>query len=521
MSATPARDADLAAGQQALERGEWEAARERFERSLAAGESAEAWDGLAVARCWLEQYAATMEAREHAYRLYRERDERPAAARMALWLALDSLDYRNELAVANGWLARAARLLEGLPPTPELGNVILIRGHIALMVDNDAAAARRAAAEGREIARLTNSSDVEVLSLAMEGLARVSEGEVASGMGLLDEATAAALGGDVRDLNAVGVSCCYMIHACERVRDYERASQWCLRVREFCRRWRFTSMFTVCRMQYASVLMHRGELDQAEKELLAAIEELQATRPAAIAPGIARLAEVRRRQGRLDEARALFESAKTHRLSLLGRGELALGDGDARAALELSEQLLRRTPTESRTERVAALDLQVRAAAALGDDAPADAAADELEAIAATIPTAPLQATARAARGVAVLRRDPQRARHALEDAVELFERAVMPAEAARAGAALATARSAAVAAGAAPRATGAASPLSPREVEVLRLVAQGLADKEIAGRLHVSPHTVHRHVSNILTKLDLPSRAAAVAQAAKLGLIS
>ncbi len=61
---------------------------------------------------------------------------------------------------------------------------------------------------------------------------------------------------------------------------------------------------------------------------------------------------------------------------------------------------------------------------------------------------------------------------------------------------------------------------LSPREVEVLRLVAQGLGDAEIAERLVLSPHTVHRHVANVRTKLRLPSRTAAVAYAARAGLL-
>ena len=63
-------------------------------------------------------------------------------------------------------------------------------------------------------------------------------------------------------------------------------------------------------------------------------------------------------------------------------------------------------------------------------------------------------------------------------------------------------------------------SPLTAREREVIRLVARGLSNKEIASRLGLSEHTVHRHVGNILTRLDLPSRAAAVAYAAQSGLL-
>jgi pimeloyl-ACP methyl ester carboxylesterase/DNA-binding CsgD family transcriptional regulator len=61
---------------------------------------------------------------------------------------------------------------------------------------------------------------------------------------------------------------------------------------------------------------------------------------------------------------------------------------------------------------------------------------------------------------------------------------------------------------------------LSAREREVLALVAQGLNDREIAGQLVVSPHTVHRHVANIRNKLGRGSRTAAVAEAARLGLL-
>jgi DNA-binding CsgD family transcriptional regulator len=61
---------------------------------------------------------------------------------------------------------------------------------------------------------------------------------------------------------------------------------------------------------------------------------------------------------------------------------------------------------------------------------------------------------------------------------------------------------------------------LTSRETEVLTLVASGLSDREIAERLVLSPHTVHRHVANVRTKLGLPTRAAAVAAAAKRGLL-
>jgi DNA-binding NarL/FixJ family response regulator len=539
---------ELRAGHEALARASWDEARACFERAIAREPAPDGYEGLASARSMLADGNGAIAARERAYGLYQERGDLVSAARQAMWLAVDTLDFRYEAAVASGWLQRAGRLLEGVPPCVERGMVRMLEGHMALMANNDIDTALARAAEGATIARQTGSVEVEVLSLGLEGLARVSEGDVRRGMKLLDESTVAALGGEVKNPVAVGQSCCYLIHACERVRDFERAGQWCLRVREFCERWHYTTMFTVCRTQYASVLMYRGDWAEAEAELLAALDELRAHRPAAAPPAIVRLGELRRRQGRRDEAAELFESVRTHRMAMLGRGELALDQGDARAASDLAEQALRHIPRESRTERVAALDLEARAAAALGDDVRAGTAATELEAIADVVGTEPLRAIARLARGVALARRDRAGARRALEDAADLLERSAMPFEAAHARVALARVLAADGRAEAARaeshraerlfrqlgvrdpgEGTGqahpgpgrdAATPLTPRELEVLGLIAAGLADKEMADRLGLSPHTVHRHVSNILTKLDVPSRAAAAAHAARLGLL-
>jgi len=540
---------ELRAGHEALARASWDEARACFERAIAREPAPDGYEGLASARSMLADGNGAIAARERAYGLYQERGDLVSAARQAMWLAVDTLDFRYEAAVASGWLQRAGRLLEGVPSCVERGMVRMLEGHMALMANNDIDTALARAAEGATIARQTGSVEVEVLSLGLEGLARVSEGDVRRGMKLLDESTVAALGGEVKNPVAVGQSCCYLIHACERVRDFERAGQWCLKVREFCERWHYTTMFTVCRTQYASVLMYRGDWAEAEAELLAALDDLRAHRPAAAPPAIVRLGELRRRQGRRDEAAELFESVRTHRMAMLGRGELALDLGDARAASDLAEQALRHIPRESRTERVAALDLEARAAAVLGDDARAGTAATELEAIADVVGTEQLRAIARLARGVALARRDRAGARRALEDAADSLERSAMPFEAAHARVALARVLAAdgrAEAAraeshraerlfrqlgvrdpgeGTVPAHPGptrdAATPLTPRELEVLGLIAAGLADKEMADRLGLSPHTVHRHVSNILTKLDVPSRAAAAAHAARLGLLS
>ena len=107
---TPIRRVDgVAAGRAALARGDWEAAQLAFEQSLLTGENPEALEGLGLAAWWLDRADVVFDARERAYRLYRERDDRLGAARMAVWLAWDTGAFRGEQAIASGWLTVAGR----------------------------------------------------------------------------------------------------------------------------------------------------------------------------------------------------------------------------------------------------------------------------------------------------------------------------------------------------------------------------------------------------------------------------
>lgn len=564
----PADDTVLR-GWAALGRGDWEGAQALFKTALERAEDPDALEGLGWTGWWLDDAATVFDARERAYRRYRQRDDRRGAARVATWLVWDYIEFRGEPAVANGWRQRAHRLLEGLPPSPEQGWLTLVDAHEALMARKDPVRARELAAQALAIGESVGAPDVEMLARALEGLALVSEGEVAGGMRLLDEASATAVSGEITDpgatgqtwhhLNAVGLTCCYLIFACERVRDYDRAAQWCTRVKEFCRRWRFGTLFAVCRTQYAGVLMWKGDWGEAEAELAAAARELTKARPGmGVRSAVVRLAELRRRQGRWDEARRLFREVEPAPLGQLGSAELALDQGDVTAAADLVERFLRRFPPENRTERAAALELLVRIYAAQGDQTLAAAALGQLKEIASAVATDPLRASAYFAEGVmATAEGVHDRARKHFEDAVDLFERSAAPFETARARielarALVATSRNGAArheaqlalevltrlgatreadrAAGLlrdleAPHRAEAAqasppSPLTRRELDIVRLIAQGLSDKEVAARLSLSEHTVHRHVSNVLTKLDLPSRTAVVAYAARQGLL-
>ena len=154
--------------------------------TLAREETPEALEGLSWASWWLSDAPATFDSRERAYRLYRARDDRRGAARLALWIASDYVDFRGELAIANGWRQRARRLLEGLDPVPEHGWLALHEGAIALELNEDPVAGKRLGREVAEFGRRLGVIDLEMLDLAMEGLALVSEGQVDEGMRCLD-----------------------------------------------------------------------------------------------------------------------------------------------------------------------------------------------------------------------------------------------------------------------------------------------------------------------------------------------
>jgi ATP/maltotriose-dependent transcriptional regulator MalT len=553
------RPAGCVAGDEALSRGAWVEARDAFTTALGTHETPEALEGLGLAAWWLDSADVVFDTRERAYRLYLERDERRAAARIAVWLAWDCWAFRGENVVANGWLQRARRLLEGEPDCSERAWLELREASLCLFEEGDPDRAHAMAAEGMRVARAVGNNDLEMLGRAIQGLALVASGAVAEGMRGLDEVNAAVVAGELKDLVAIGLSCCYMIAACDRVRDYDRAVQWCTRLKAFCATWGLRPLFAVCRTQYASICMWRGTWLEAEAELISARDELAASRPAMTADAVVRLAELRRRQGRLTEATALLDQVEPHGLALLGRAELAYDRGDWRAAAEQAARYLRRVPMHNRTDRASGLELLVRADVSLRDFDGARDALIELTSIATIVATAPLQAVAHLAAGwVALGSGNGDDARRHFEDAVDGFLESGAPFEVARARIELARAlvllerREAAteeaqraidllselkaelelarardllgsISSGVSPGETARrpVAGLTKREIEVLRLVADGLNNQAIAQRLFVSDHTVHRHLSNILNKLSVSSRAAAVAQAARRGLLT
>jgi ATP/maltotriose-dependent transcriptional regulator MalT len=331
------------------------------------------------------------------------------------------------------------------------------------------------------------------------------------------------------------------------VRDLDRAGQWCQRLATISAEQNVRALRAVCRAHYGSVLMLRGDWERAEVELTDAATVLAQT-PREGADALARLGELRRRQGRRGEALRMIGRAEHHPIAILCRAALALEDDDLLAAVDGATRYLRLLGGAV-VERAPALELLAEAHGQGGRADEAMSAARELSAIADRVGTEPLLAAARQALGCAYSAAGSwEAAREAFEDAVGLFARAGLPFEAGRARVALARSlralgrKEAALAefdrgseaflslraaaeerrtrqlrAGGRPKGR---VPLSPREREVLGLVAQGKTNAEIAITLVVSEHTVHRHVANILAKLGTSSRAAAAATATELNLL-
>jgi ATP/maltotriose-dependent transcriptional regulator MalT len=309
-----------------------------------------------------------------------------------------------------------------------------------------------------------------------------------------------------------------------------------------------------CRYHLAATLIWRGTWAEAEAEIDALGHEAAVMAPPYVGEAKARLAELRRRQGRFAEVKELLREIESHPQTCLIRAGVALAQGDAEGAASLVERFFRRLPAGDQVERVVGLDILVRAHLASGRREAAEAAAADLRAIAEATATEANRAALRAAEGaLAVSASDLEAARRAFEDAVDLYHASGAPFETGRLrldlarvlrslgredaardeaetallclrrlGAAHESARAEdflrEVSSRSADEPAAAVPGLSARETEVLRLVAQGLSNGEIAEKLFLSEHTVKRHVANILGKLRLSSRAAAAAHAARLG---
>jgi DNA-binding CsgD family transcriptional regulator/tetratricopeptide (TPR) repeat protein len=543
--ATASAETALGHGYEALASGDWEGARDAFQNALDSTDSAEALDGLGRALWWLRDERGAVVHRERAYAGFRRDGELARAARVALWLAREyGLAFDND-AAARGWLARAERLLRDVAPGAEQGWLDLARSEGA----RDAASAASLATSALDVALAAQDPDLELRALAQLGLAEVTLGSVDQGLARLDEAMAAATSGEPANLETFADICCTLMLACERAGDSERPQQWSAVLDEFVRSYDHVTLLAFCRTCCADVYAANGRIDAAEAELEEAVRELAAAgqRSRCIPPS-ARLAEIRVLQGRFDEAEQLLVGLEAEPEALHARVSVRLARGEPSAASAL---LVRRLDELGWTNLLAAPLLAQLVEARLAEGRPdgARAPAAALDVIAETPGRDRVAAFAVAAHGRIALAEGREEADQLVLEAVNRFAALGLRLDAARARLDLArslatsspeiavdTARHARTeleALGALRDADEAASfmrslgakgragpkaigLLSRREIEVLRLVGEGLTNRQIGERLFISPRTVEHHLSRVYSKLDLTTRAEAAAYAAR-----
>lgn len=527
----------------ALQAGRWHAATRAFGQVIADSDDPRAHDGLAQAAWWLDDATTTLAAREAGYRGFRAAGDDRSAARAAATLGYDSMLFGQGVAVGRGWLARSADLLGTHPDAPESGWLSARLSEVALAVEHDAAAGLEHAGVAESIGRTTGDHDLVFVGQALAGLSHVRLGAVADGMALLDAAAGAATAGDIDDLMWMGKVCCWLIYACHEAGDLIRAETWCQRVEEICVAQDLQPLFSMCRIQYASVLLAHGDSQGAESALDAALQRLEGSRRVARLEAVAQLGELRRRQGREAEAEALLAQAGFLPGGVISLSRLRLSQGDVDRAWSTISELVRALPGDAQLDRVDALSALVEVAVAAGRIGQARAAVAEIHRLAERVRTDAMWAAAAAAEARVA---DPWTRRAHWQDAIRhaaaaglLFEEAdhrleladVLLADGARdearhqAAVALQRYRPLGGGPGSA-RAqdvvgdAGPGGPLTPRQVDVLRLLAGGASNAEIATELVISEHTVHRHVANIYNTLDLRSRAEAAVYASVHGLL-
>lgn len=290
------------AGQRALQRGRWEDAVSAFESSLAEKETSLALDGMAEALWWLCDAPSSVRYRERAFVRFRQDGDALGAARAAVNLSIGYLVNLGNEAAARGWLARAERVMGNTDPNPMQGWLWLMKGFLA----PDAERAREHLVSALEHARSLGDVDLELVALGDLGLALVVAGEAEKGISLLDEAMAGTLAGEYGRLDTVVYTTCNMLAACHHLGDLERASQWGAVADDFMREYSCPFLFARCRVHYGSLLLAKGQWTRAEDELQSALQMSKDAGPGPQSEALIRLADLRSRQGRLEEAEALL-----------------------------------------------------------------------------------------------------------------------------------------------------------------------------------------------------------------------
>jgi DNA-binding CsgD family transcriptional regulator len=536
-----AREDLLRRGEHAIAAADWETARAFLERALEEGDSPDALSGLSKVAMIAREYERAIELRERAFDLYKAAGLLAGASDSASWLAFMYATYHGNFSAALGWKERAESVLEGTEESAAHGWLALLQAPFS----RDPAERERLAVSALAIARRFGDVDLEIEALALLGEAYVVGGKVGAGMRLLDEAMAAVTAGRVRDHFVLGEIYCRLLSACEAALDVRRATDWLSMVDRYVVWTDFVR--PTCRTHYGGILVALGRWAEAEAELLAAIEGFDRGYRGDRMFAALRLADLRVRQGRVEEAERLLEGGEWHPTARRLAATIALARGDASLAFELGELCVEGSALADPT-CAPALELLIVTRLAIGDEAAAHEAADRLATVARGSGLERLEACAALAEGRVAAAEGDERAVGQLKRAVELFASLELPLEAARSQLELARtlAASAPAAAvreckfalatferlGALPDADAAAgllrglgvaaarawprgaTSLTRREDEVLGLLAEGCSNAQIAERLVISTRTAEHHVASILSKLDLRSRSEVAAYA-------
>ena len=501
-------------------------------------------EGLADAAWWLSRIDESIAARQQAYSGYAAGGEDLRAAGCAARLCVEHF-LRGEPAVAAGWLMRSQRHLREQPEGVHYGWLAVCEATVAHF-RGELDEAMSLAEQATEIGQRFGDRELIAMGVHLQGLVLVSGGSVPEGMALLDEAMTSVVAGELSRY-FTGVIYCNVLAVCLDLTDLGRLGEWNEAARRWCESIPPEAPYPgLCRLNRAAAASLRGAWPEAESEARRASEELTFN-PLAAAKAFYQTGEIRRRIGNLAGAEEAF--LRSHELGLEpqpGLALLRLTQGKTEAALT-ALRLAVAGESRSQLRRAQLLAAQVEVAIAARDLDAARQASDELEAITRDFGTPALDAAAATARGALRLAEgDAAGAIERLRHALAVWQALRLPYETARTrmlyGVAVREAggdegaRLELRAALAAFQRLGAASDagkagellaesgglpggLTPREAEVLRLVAAGRTNREIATELVISEHTVARHVQNIFAKLDLPSRAAATAFAFEHGL--
>ena len=248
------------------------------------------------------------------------------------------------------------------------------------MADLDAA--ETLTARAFELGSVAGDADLELGAMSQLGLIRVGQGRVAEGFALIDEAMAAALAGERSNLDTVVYACCDMLNACELASDLERAAQWCRVADEFVDRYGCPFLYAECRLYYGSVLLAKGRWEDADRELTAGVRTTAGACPGLHARALTRLARLRVRQGRLEEAAHILAGVDVdgEAEAMLSLAAMLIARGDAQAASRQLQQRLQLV-ADHRLHLATALDLLIDACLGNGDVQAAATAAERLSAV--------------------------------------------------------------------------------------------------------------------------------------------